>query len=517
MPRSSGSGCSAFGRGLPDSQLRLAAVAFKEALADAGLEREDVDGLSIHLGAPLGVDYDRVAEGLRARHPLREPVLAARPLRHQCAAARRARGVGGLADVVACVTAVSFTRERGFLGGPGDVEGNREEGGTHGEAPPYGLTAPAGGAAIAMQRYMHLYGATSEQLAAVPMSIRQHALNNPRAIMREPLTLEAHQKARMVVDPLRLFDCCLISDGAAIVLVTRGDRARDLKQKPVRIAAMQGMRSGRDEFIFAPRGLGINQQSGKRAFARERDLEIFTQGRGARRRAGLLHLRRVLAAGAVCARALRLLRRRRSGGVRAGRTHRARRRAAGEHLRRPVVRGACRGLEFDLRDDAAIARHGGREPDQGRGGAAMGHGVGRQRDPDEGRMSHEKPRPRIGPDSAPFWQGCRAHRLMLPTCSACGKAHLPPGPVCPFCFADAIEWRAGERPRPVSTWTAVHKAWFPAFAAETPYNVIQVELDEGPRLTSNLIGGDKPAIGQRVEVVFDDVDAELTLHRFRVV
>ena len=95
----------------------------------------------------------------------------------------------GLADVVACVTAVSFTRERGFLGGPGDVEGNREEGGTHGEAPPYGLTAPAGGAAIAMQRYMHLYGATSAQLAAVPISIRQHALNNPRAIMQQPLTL----------------------------------------------------------------------------------------------------------------------------------------------------------------------------------------------------------------------------------------------------------------------------------------------------------------------------------------
>jgi acetyl-CoA acetyltransferase len=129
-----------------------------------------------------------------------------------------------------------------------------------------------------MQRYMHLYGATSAQLAAVPISIRQHALNNPRAIMQQPLTLEAHQTARMVVDPLRLFDCCLISDGAAIVLVTRADRARDLKQKPVRIAAMQGMRSGREEFIFAPRGLGINQQSGKRSFARERDLEIFAQG-----------------------------------------------------------------------------------------------------------------------------------------------------------------------------------------------------------------------------------------------
>jgi len=273
-----GIGCSAFGRGLPDSQLGLAAFAFKEALDDAGLTREDVDGLSIHLGAPLGVDYDRFAEalGLDIRY-VNQSWLHGRfvtnALQHAALAVS-----AGLADVVACVTAVSFTRERGFLGGPGDVEGNREEGGTHGEAPPYGLTAPAGGAAIAMQRYMHLYGATSAQLAAVPISIRQHALNNPHAIMQQPLTLEAHQTARMVVDPLRLFDCCLISDGAAIVLVTRADRARDLKQKPVRIAAMQGMRSGREEFIFAPRGLGINQQSGKRSFARERDLEIFAQG-----------------------------------------------------------------------------------------------------------------------------------------------------------------------------------------------------------------------------------------------
>jgi len=272
-----GIGCSAFGRGLPDSQLRLAAAAFREALADAGLERDDVDGLSIHLGWPLGIDYDRVAEafGLDIRY-VNQSWLHGRfvtnALQHAALAVS-----AGLADVVACVTAVSFTRERGFLGGPGDVEGNREEGGTHGEAPPYGLTAPAGGAAIAMQRYMHLYGATSAQLAAVPISIRQHALNNPHAIMQQPLTLEAHQTARMVVDPLRLFDCCLISDGAAIVLVTRADRARDLKQKPVRIAAMQGMRSGREEFIFAPRGLGINQQSGKRSFARERDLEIFAQ------------------------------------------------------------------------------------------------------------------------------------------------------------------------------------------------------------------------------------------------
>jgi hypothetical protein len=65
----------------------------------------------------------------------------------------------------------------------------------------------------------------------------------------------------------------------------------------------------------------------------------------------------------------------------------------------------------------------------------------------------------------------------------------------------------------------VHKAWFPAFQDETPYNVVQVELDEGPRLTSHLVGaGDRAiAIGQRVEVVFTDIDDALTLHGFRMV
>jgi acetyl-CoA acetyltransferase len=273
-----GIGTSAFGRGLAESQLALAAQAFKSALADAGLERSDVDGLSIHLGWPLGPDYDRIAEafGLEIRY-VNQAWLHGRfvtsALQHAVLAVS-----AGLAEVVACVTAVSFTRERGFLGGPGDVEGNREEGGTHGEAPPYGLTAPAGGAAIAMQRYMHLYGATSTQLAAVPIAMRNHARRNPHAIMREPLTLAAHQEARMVADPLRLFDCCLISDGAAVVLVARSARAWDLRQRPVRVIGMQGTRSGRDEFIFAPRGLGINQQSAsRRSPDRQIDFEVFAQ------------------------------------------------------------------------------------------------------------------------------------------------------------------------------------------------------------------------------------------------
>jgi uncharacterized OB-fold protein len=134
-------------------------------------------------------------------------------------------------------------------------------------------------------------------------------------------------------------------------------------------------------------------------------------------------------------------------------------------------------------------------------------------------MTYPKPRPRIGPDNGPFWEGCRAHRLVLPCCRACGKAHLPPGPVCPFCFADDIEWRAASGRGRISTWTRVHKAWFPAFAGEVPYNVVQVELDEGPRLSSHVLGArDRDiAIGARVEAVFTDVDDDLTLHGFRIV
>jgi uncharacterized OB-fold protein len=78
---------------------------------------------------------------------------------------------------------------------------------------------------------------------------------------------------------------------------------------------------------------------------------------------------------------------------------------------------------------------------------------------------------------------------------------------------------ASEKPRPRIGPDNEPKAWFPAFNDETPYNVVQVELDEGPRLTSRIIGGgdQKIQIGQRVEVVFDDIDEELTLHGFRIV
>ncbi len=270
-----GIGQSEYGRNLPDSQLKLGSRALKAALDDAGLKREDIDGLSIHMGWPLGLDYDRVAEayGLNTRWA-GQTWLHGRFVTSALQQAAMAVACG-LANVVACVTAISFTRERQILGGPGDHEGSREDGGTHGESPHYGLTAPAGGAAIAMQRYMALYGATSEQLAAVPIAFRKHALLSPYATMKKTLTLADHQNARMVVDPLRLFDCCLVTDGAAVAIVTTMERARDMKKQPIAIAGMQGMRSGRDEFIFAPPNLGINQQPSRQRRFTQADNEVF--------------------------------------------------------------------------------------------------------------------------------------------------------------------------------------------------------------------------------------------------
>jgi uncharacterized OB-fold protein len=128
-----------------------------------------------------------------------------------------------------------------------------------------------------------------------------------------------------------------------------------------------------------------------------------------------------------------------------------------------------------------------------------------------------KPLPRVTPDSQPFWDALRDRRLLLPYCAACGKPHLPPGPVCPFCFADRLEWRAASGRGTVSTWTVVHKAWFPAFAADLPYNVVQVELAEGPRLTANVVGlpNDRLRVGLPVTIDFDEAREGITLPRFR--
>jgi acetyl-CoA acetyltransferase len=115
---------------------------------------------------------------------------------------------------------------------------------------PMGLGTPAATVAMQARRYMHEFGATSEDFGRVAVADRRHAATNPNAFFYErPITLEEHQESRMIVDPLHLLDCCQESDGAVAIVVTSLERARDLPQKPAIItAAAQG--SGADQFVM---------------------------------------------------------------------------------------------------------------------------------------------------------------------------------------------------------------------------------------------------------------------------
>jgi len=167
----------------------------------------------------------------------------------------------GLADTVACLATISFSGVRKpMMGGSGDNEGAREGGGGHGEDPVYGMTSPGAGAALVAQKYFSRFGATSRQLATVPVAFRKHASLNPAAIMRETISVDDHQNSRFVCEPLHLLDYCLINDGAACVLVTTSERARDLRKPPVYISGMQGLPGGREEFIWTYPGFGTSQQ-----------------------------------------------------------------------------------------------------------------------------------------------------------------------------------------------------------------------------------------------------------------
>jgi acetyl-CoA acetyltransferase len=109
-------------------------------------------------------------------------------------------------------------------------------------AVPYGLMSPAQSFAMRVRRFMHDNGVSQDPLAAIALASYHHAQSNPRAVMYgRPLTREDYDNSRWIVEPFHLFDCCQENDGAAAVILTSAERARDLKQKPAyMLAAAQG-------------------------------------------------------------------------------------------------------------------------------------------------------------------------------------------------------------------------------------------------------------------------------------
>ncbi|WP_431919599.1 thiolase family protein [Amycolatopsis tucumanensis] len=258
-----GIGITELSRASERSGLDLAAEALRLALDDAGLGPDDVDGLFTNVGYPLAVDYDRMAEafGLRIRAAL-QTWTHGRFVGPALQAAVQAVALG-TAEVAACAAGVAFSG-LGVVGGADDLEGLRQGGGSHGELPHYGMTAPGAGAAMALRRYCARYGQDPELISAVPMAFRRHARLNPNAQMTKPLEPADYVAQPYVVEPLRRPDFALLSDGGGCLLVTTVERARDLRRPAVIVGGMQGLHAGRDEFIFAPPGLGVFSQGDTR-------------------------------------------------------------------------------------------------------------------------------------------------------------------------------------------------------------------------------------------------------------
>src|SRR5216684_2414834 len=216
-----GVGNSTYGRRLIRSPIDLAADAIAGALDDAGLSRNDLDGLIVSFGSPIGADGDTLAQVLGLNLRAYNQTWAHGRFTASCIQWAAMIVNAGLANAVACLASVSFSgMRRPMMGGGGDREGSREAGGGHGEDPVFGMTSPGAGAAMVARRYFERYGANSRQLAAIPVAFRKHASMNPAAIMREPYSVDDYQASRYVCEPLHLLDYCLINDGASCVIVT---------------------------------------------------------------------------------------------------------------------------------------------------------------------------------------------------------------------------------------------------------------------------------------------------------
>ena len=126
-------------------------------------------------------------------------------------------------------------------------------------------------------------------------------------------------------------------------------------------------------------------------------------------------------------------------------------------------------------------------------------------------------KPTMSPDSLPLWQGYEEHVIRLPHCTDCGHNHLPPGPICPLCFSNRLEWITASGRGTVSTWVVVQRKYFEDF--DPPYVVAQIQLAEGPRLTAamDIADVDRVAIGMPVEADYQTAPNGMTLPVFRPV
>jgi acetyl-CoA acetyltransferase len=224
-----GIGQTDFSKNSGRSELQLAAECVKAAIEDAGLRPSDIDGFtSFTLDTSDETEVARCvgAGDLTFFSRIGYGGGAAVSIVHQAA---MAVATGAAKYVVGWRALNGRSGQRYSQGVAGDIVTSDL---IHwGWYMPFGLLTPASWVAMFTQRYMHQTGCRSTDLAEVCLAMRKHAVANPHAFFyQRPMTLEDHQTARMIADPLRLFDCCQETDGGCAFVVTTPERARDLKQ-----------------------------------------------------------------------------------------------------------------------------------------------------------------------------------------------------------------------------------------------------------------------------------------------
>lgn len=251
-----GAGLTELGKIPGRSAMSFTLEAMKIAIEDAGLTRDDVDGVLVLSPVRMGEMHGWAARAaalmeISTTFTTTMDIGGATPIGMIQTAAMAIEA--GMCNVVVCAFGNQNSPQGSSMGMP-NLEFTM----------PFGDIGAITFQAHIARRHMHLYGLTSRQLAEVAVAFRKHACLNPQAQMcrKGPITIEDHQNSRMVVDPLHLLDICVNTDGGGAVVVTSAERARDLPHVPVRIL---GMGQSHSAELMAPWPEKTEHRGGRRA------------------------------------------------------------------------------------------------------------------------------------------------------------------------------------------------------------------------------------------------------------
>jgi acetyl-CoA acetyltransferase len=226
-----GIGCTEFSRDSGVGVFTLATRAVTNAVADAGLQLDDVDGLcTFGVNDSIAPNILAQAFGIKSLSFYVDQFYGGSVSLSMLGQATLALATG-VADCVVCYRALNG-RSGARVNGSGAGSGGRLPWDMQFKVSA-GYIAPSQEIAMAARAHMLKYGTTSEDFGRIAILSRTHALDNDRAMMRTPMTMDDYLGSRWIVDPFRKFDCCLETDGAVAVVLVRADRAKDLPHRPV--------------------------------------------------------------------------------------------------------------------------------------------------------------------------------------------------------------------------------------------------------------------------------------------